>query len=92
MQMLEDWAKQNSITLKEQRKTFFNVYYHAIKNYGGKELTLHIVASTFPETSGSVHVSFRSFDKPDARKGAEEDIIKAEKLLWADGRKIEDAK
>lgn len=92
MQMLQDWAKQNNITLKEQRKTFFNVYYHAIKNYGGKELTLHIVASTFPETPGSVHISFRSFDKPDARKGVEEDISKAEKLLWADGRKIEDAK
>jgi hypothetical protein len=92
MQMLQQWAKENSITLKEQRKTFFNVYYHAIKNYGGKELTMHVVASTFPETPGSVHVSFRSFDKPDVRKGAEEDIGKAEKLLWANGRKIEDGK
>jgi len=92
MQMMQEWAKENSITLKEQRKTFFNVYYHAIKNYGGKELTTHIVASTFPETPGSVHVSFRSFDKADVRKGAEEDIGKAEKLLWANSRKIEDGK
>jgi hypothetical protein len=90
--MMQEWAKENGITLKEQRKTFFNVYYHAIKSYGGKELTTHVVAATFPETPGSVHVSFRSFDKPDVRKGAEEDIGKAEKLLWANGKKIEDGK
>jgi hypothetical protein len=92
MQMMQEWAKENGITLKEQRKTFFNVYYHAIKKYGDKELTTHVVASTFPETPGSVHVSFRSFDKPDVRKGLEEDISKAEKLLWANGKKIEDGK
>jgi menaquinone-dependent protoporphyrinogen IX oxidase/uncharacterized protein YqfB (UPF0267 family) len=90
MQMLQEWAKQNNITLKEQRKTFFNVYFHALKNYGGKELTAHIVAAAFPETPGSVHVSFRSFDKPDLRKGAEEDITKAENMLWANNRKLED--
>lgn len=90
IQMLQNWAQQHNITLKEQRKTFFNIYYHAIKNYNGKELTMHIVASTFPETPGSVHVSFRSFDKPAIRSGAEEDIRKAEELLWAQGRKIED--
>jgi menaquinone-dependent protoporphyrinogen IX oxidase len=89
MQLLQEWAKQNNIALKEQRKTFFNVYYHAIKPYGGKELTTHIVAATFPEDPGNVHVSFRSFDKPAVRKGVEEDITKAENLIWANGRKVE---
>jgi hypothetical protein len=87
--LLQQWARENGLTLKEQRRTFFNVYYHAVKNYGGKELTLHIVAATMPDDPGNVHISLRSYDKPDARKGAEEDVAKAEKLLWADGRKVE---
>ena len=90
MQMLQEWAKQNNVVLKEQRKTFFNVYYHAIKNYGGKELTAHIVAATFPETPGSVHVSLRSYDTPADRKGMEEDLQKAETALWANNRKLMD--
>jgi menaquinone-dependent protoporphyrinogen IX oxidase len=91
-QMLQQWAKENNITLKEQRKTFFNVYYHAIKNYGGKELTIHVVPATFPDDPGNVHISFRSYDKPADRKGLEEDVAKAEALLWADGRKVEGGK
>ena len=90
--LLQQWAKENGLTLKEQRRTFFNIYYHAVKNYGGKELTLHIVPATMPDDPGHVHISFRSYDKPEVRKGAEEDAAKAEKLLWADGRKMEDAK
>lgn len=89
MQLLQQWAKQEEIELKEQRKTFFNVYYHAVKKYDGKELAIHIVASTFPEDPGNVHVSFRSFDKPAERKGLEEEVGKAEKILWTDGRKVE---
>ena len=66
--LLQQWAKQNGLTLKEQRKTFFNIYYHAIKNYGGKELTLHIVPATMPDDSGHVHISFRCYDKPEAER------------------------
>jgi menaquinone-dependent protoporphyrinogen IX oxidase len=87
--LLLQWAKENGLTLKEQRRTFFNIYYHAVKNYGDKELTIHIVPATMPDDPGNVHISFRSYDKPEVRKGVEEDVAKAEKLLWADGRKVE---
>jgi hypothetical protein len=87
--LLNDWAKNESIELKEQRKTFFNIYYHAVKSIDGKEMLLHIVASTLPEDPGNVHVSFRSYDKPDVRKPLEDSVGKAEQLLWDDGRKID---
>jgi menaquinone-dependent protoporphyrinogen IX oxidase len=89
IQLLAVWAQQNGIKLNEQRKTFFNVYYHAVKNVNGKDMTLHVVAATFPDDPGNVHLSLRSYDKPDVRKPMEEAIAKAELVLWADGRKVE---
>jgi len=87
--LLKTWGKQAGIKLREQKKTFYNVYYRAVKTYDEKELTIHVVASTLPEDPGNVHISFRNFDKPNKRKGAEEDIAKAEAILWADGKKVE---
>ena len=43
-------------------------YYHAVKNVGGKDLIIYIVAATMPDDPGNVHVSFRSWDKPEVRK------------------------
>ena len=90
--LLKTWAKQEGIDLQEQRKSSFNAYYHAVKSYNGNEHTLHVVAATLNQDPGNVHISFRSFEKPDARKGAEDDVAKAEAILWADGRKIEGEK
>jgi menaquinone-dependent protoporphyrinogen IX oxidase len=87
--LLQTWAQQEGIDLREQKKSSFNIYYHAVKSYNGKEHTLHVVASTLTEDPGNVHISFRSYEKPDARKGAEEDVVKAESILWAEGRKVE---
>jgi len=86
--LIKFWGEQAGIKLREQKKTFYNVYYHAVKTYDGKELTIHVVASTLPEDPGNVHVSFRNFNKPNQRKAAEADIAKAEAILWADGRKV----
>ncbi len=85
--LIKQWANQNALDLQEQKSTFFNIYYHAVKRYNGKPLAIHIVASTMVEDPGHVHVSFRSWDKPAVRKGAEEDINKAEELLCSEGRK-----
>jgi hypothetical protein len=60
-----------------------------VKSYGGNEHTLHIVAAALTEDPGTIHISFRSYEKPDVRKGAEQDVAKAEELLWAEGRKVE---
>lgn len=90
--LLQTWAKQEGIDLREQKKSSFNIYYHAVKSYNGKEHTLHVVTSTLTEDPGNVHISFRSYEKPDARKGAEEDVVKAEAILWAEGRKVEGEK
>ncbi len=87
--LLQQWAKENGIELKEQVKTFYNVYYHAVKNYGEGDIITHIVPATLPEDPGNVHISFRCYDKPDKRSGVEKDIELAEKLVWADGRKID---
>ena len=87
--MLQAWAKDNGYELREQVKTFYNVYYHAAKKKGEKESIIHIVPSTMPEDPGTVHISFRSYDKPEERGEVEKDIQAAEALLWADGRKIE---
>ena len=86
---LKAWAKETGTDLQEQKKTSFNVYYHAVKTYEGKEHTLHIVAATLTEDPGNVHISFRSYEKPENRKGVPEDVKKAEEMLWADGRKVE---
>jgi len=90
--LLKTWSGQTGIALKEQKRTSFIVYYHAVKTYNGNELTLQIVAATLTEDPGNVHISFRSWDKPDVRKGAEEDVARAEALLWAEGRKVEGEK
>ena len=87
--LLKQWAEQNGIALKEQARTFYNVYYHAVKKYGGEEITIHVVPATLPEDPGNVHVSMRCYEKPEKRKGAEQDILAAEKILWADGKKVE---
>ncbi len=87
--LLETWAQQQGINLQEQRKSSFNIYYHAVKSYEGKEHTLHVVAARLTEDPGNVHLSFRSFEKPETRKGAEADVDKAEELLWGEGRKVE---
>jgi len=89
VQLLDQWAKKEGLTLQEQRKTFFNVYYHAVKNVGGKDMTIHVVAATMPDDEGNVHVSFRSYDKPDVRKPLEDAIDHGSQVLWADGRKVE---
>ncbi len=86
--LLQTWARQADIDLQEQRKTSFNVYYHAVKTYEGKEHTLHIVAAELTEDPGNVHISFRSYEKPENRKGVPEDVAKAEEILWADGRQV----
>ncbi|MBN2105798.1 MAG: hypothetical protein JW832_00120 [Deltaproteobacteria bacterium] len=83
------WAQQNGVRLQEQRKTFFNSYYHAVKNIDGKDLTMHVVAAVMPDDPGAVHISLRSYDKPDARKPLEKAIGEAEQLLGAEGRKID---
>jgi len=90
--LIKTWATQTGIDLREKQKSFFNVYYQAVKTYDGNELTTHVVAATFPEDPGNVQISFRNYDKPDKRKGAEEDITKAETILWAEGKKVEGEK
>ncbi len=86
--LLQQWAKAEGVTLEEQVKTFYNVYYHAKKKYGEKEFTVHLVTSTLPDDPGTVHFSFRCFEKAEGRTGVETDIQKAEKLLWADDRQV----
>jgi len=87
--MLQAWAKDNGYELREQVKSFYNVYYHAAKKKGEKESIIHIVPSTMPEDPGTVHISFRSYDKPEERGDVEKDIEAAEAVLWANGRKLE---
>jgi len=87
--LLAAWAGDAGVRLQEQKKSFFNVYYHAVKSYNGTDITIHVAAATMQEDPGNVHIAFRCYDKPEKRKGAEEDIAKAERLLWAEGRKVE---
>ncbi len=87
--LLEQWAKEADVILLEEKKTSFNTYFRGIKTYSGESLSIHIVTALFPEDPGNVHVSFRSYDKPEMRSGAEKDITDAEALLWADGRKVD---
>ncbi len=81
--LLKKWAQQEKIDLREQKASSFNIYYHAVKSYNGKEHTLHVVVATLIEDPGNVHISFRSYEKPGVRKGAEEDVAKAEAILGA---------
>ncbi len=87
--LLKKWAAGEGIDLREQVKTFYNVYYHAVKTYDGDEITTHVVTATLPDDPGRVHFSFRCYEKPDKRSGVEAAIQKAEKVLWADGRKVQ---
>ena len=87
--LLADWAAKDGFELKEERKADYMTWYTAIKKGGGKDDTLSIVMATMPDDPGNVHISFRSWLKPDKRKALEESAAKAEQLLWADGRKVE---
>jgi len=86
---LQEWAGENGYELRQQVKTFYNVYYHAARKDGEKERIIHIVPATLPEFPGTVHISFRSYDTPEDRAGVEKDIEAAEAMLWADGRRIQ---
>jgi flavodoxin len=88
MKLLDEWAKKEGLTLKEQKKAPYMVYYNAVKNVGGKDMIIYLVAATMPDDPGNVHVSFRSWDKPEVRKPLEEAIDKGEQTLWADGRMV----
>jgi len=87
--LLVQWAGDVGLRLEEQKKSAFNIYYHAVKKYNGTDLTIHIAAATLQEDPGNVHIAFRCYDKPKVREGAEQDITKAENLLWEEGRKID---
>ncbi len=87
--LLDEWARKEGLTLKEQKKASYMQYYHAVKNVGGKDLIIYIVAATMPDDPGNVHVSFRSWDKPEVRKPLEEAIDRGEQMIWADSRKVE---
>ena len=89
VKLIEDWAKKEGLTLKALKTAFYMTYFNAIKNVSGKDMIIYVVAATMPDDPGNVHVSFRSWDKPDARKPLETAIDKGEQLLWADGRKVE---
>jgi len=89
IKLIKQWAADTGVELREQVKNFFNVYYHGVKTYDGEEITIHIVPATLPEDPGTVHFSFRCYEKPDKRSGVEADIGLAEKFLLADGRKID---
>jgi len=86
---LKQWAEDNGLDLKEQVKTDFNIYYHAVKSYGGDPVTTHLVIATFPDEPRNLQISFRCYEKPDVRKGMEADITRAEEMLWSDGRKVD---
>ncbi len=81
--VIKEWAEKAGLTLNEQVTTFFNSYIQAVKNYDGREMTIHVVPATMPEDPGYVHFSFRSYDKPDRRTGVEKDILKAREMIKA---------
>ncbi|MCP4629242.1 MAG: hypothetical protein GY850_37920 [bacterium] len=86
--LLSQWGQGAGIALDQQVTTSFNTYYHAVKNYGGRELTLHVVTAILPEDPGYVHFSFRSYAKPKNRHGLENDINKAVALIQASSKII----
>ncbi len=79
--LIQQWGLDTGIKLEQQVSTFFNNYYHAGKNYGGQEMTLHVVTATLTEDPGYVHFSFRSYDKSKYRHAMESDINKAVALI-----------
>ncbi|MEI6125093.1 MAG: flavodoxin domain-containing protein [Pseudomonadota bacterium] len=87
--LLEAWAREEGLALKEMRKSSYMTYYTAVKQVEGKDMIIYLVAATMPDDPGNVHVSFRAWDKPEVRKPLEEAIDKGEQALWADGRKID---
>lgn len=87
--LVNEWASSCDMDLREITVSAFNTYYHAVKKYDEKELTIHVVASNMSDDPGNIHIAFRCWDKPAVRNGAEEDIKKAEELLWAEGRRVE---
>ncbi len=89
VKLLDDWAKKEGLTLKEEKKAPYMVYYNAVKNIAGKDMIIYLVAATMPDDPGNVHVSFRSWDKPDVRKPLEEAIDKGEQAIWTGNRKVE---
>ena len=86
IQLLKQWATACGLELKEQSRTFFNVYYHAVKIYRGRSLTIHIVAAALPKILATCMFLFVAMQKA-VRGGAEIDIAAAEEILWAEGRK-----
>ncbi|MCP4627315.1 MAG: hypothetical protein GY850_27950, partial [bacterium] len=86
--LIHQWVQGAGIELDQQVTTSFNTYYHAVKNYGGRELTFHVVTAILPEDPGYVHFSFRSYAKPKNRHGLENDINKAVALIQANSKKI----
>ena len=78
---LKTWAKAAGVNLAEQRRTFFNVYYHGKKSYGGNEAVLHIVLGTMPEDPGYIHISVRNYDRKEKRGSLYSDINALEKQI-----------
>jgi hypothetical protein len=87
--LINDWSKKDGYELRELRKADYMTYYNAVKKIDGKENILYIVMAIMPDDPGNVHVSFRTWEKPDKRKSLVEDAAKAEQFIWADGRKVE---
>lgn len=81
MNFIKKWADEKSFDLTEKVKTFYNIYYHATKKYGDKDMTVHIVAATLPEDPGYVHFSLRNYDKQEKRQAIEEEIILFKKQI-----------
>ncbi len=79
--LIQQWGQDTGVKLEQQVSSFFNTYYHAVKNYGSQEMTLHVVTAILPEDPGYVHFSFRSYAKPKNRKDVEKDITKAVNLI-----------
>lgn len=81
IEALNTWSRETGVTLKEQVKTSYNVYYHALKTYDGQEHTLHVVASTLPEDPGYIHFSFRCYEEQAKRVGVLDDMKKAKAII-----------
>ena len=89
VKLINDWAKKEGFELQELKKADYMTYFNAIKKIDGKDKIIYIVAAIMPDDPGNVHISFRTWDKPEVRKPLEEAIDKGEQIIWADGRKIE---
>jgi len=89
MKLLSAWAAREGLDLQQIRNADYIAHYHAVKKVDGSDKIIYLSAVTMPDDPGNVHVSFRTWDKPEARKPLEEAIDKGEQMLWADGRKVE---